>query len=102
MKIANSLTELMGNTPLLSMDKWSASMGVGTPVIAKVESAQYDFYQAMDLFHRMRDTPDNSRQKQTHRSCRAVSQDIQRGAFYLSAERNLHCFRAMETKSDTG
>lgn len=37
MKIANSLTELMGNTPLLSMDKWSASMGVGTPVIAKVE-----------------------------------------------------------------
>ncbi len=37
MKIANSLTELVGNTPLLSMDKWSASKGVATPVIAKVE-----------------------------------------------------------------
>lgn len=37
MKIVNSLTELVGNTPLLSMDKWSASKGVATPVIAKVE-----------------------------------------------------------------
>lgn len=37
MKIANSLTELVGNTPLLSMDKWSASKGVANPVIAKVE-----------------------------------------------------------------
>lgn len=37
MKIANSLTELMGNTPLLSMDKWSATKGVANPLIAKVE-----------------------------------------------------------------
>lgn len=37
MKISNSLTELVGNTPLLSMDKWSASKGVANPVIAKVE-----------------------------------------------------------------
>lgn len=37
MKIANSLTELVGNTPLLSMDKWSASKGVANPLIAKVE-----------------------------------------------------------------
>ena len=36
-KIANKLTELIGNTPLLELTKFSASKGLQTPVIAKVE-----------------------------------------------------------------
>lgn len=37
MKIANRLTELVGNTPLLRMDKWSAAKGTANTIIAKVE-----------------------------------------------------------------
>lgn len=37
MTIAQSLTELVGNTPLLSLNKFSAKQGLDTPVIAKVE-----------------------------------------------------------------
>lgn len=37
MKIANKLTELVGNTPLLRMDKWSAAKGTANTIIAKVE-----------------------------------------------------------------
>lgn len=37
MKIANRLTELVGNTPLLCMDKWSAAKGTANTIIAKVE-----------------------------------------------------------------
>ena len=36
-KIAKQLTELIGNTPLLELNKFSEAKGVGTPVIAKVE-----------------------------------------------------------------
>ncbi len=37
MSIAKSLTELVGNTPLLELNKFSQSKGLDTPVIAKVE-----------------------------------------------------------------
>lgn len=37
MKIANRLTELVGNTPLLRMSKWSETKGTTNPIIAKVE-----------------------------------------------------------------
>ncbi|MBQ0073571.1 MAG: cysteine synthase A [Prevotella sp.] len=37
MSIAKSLTELVGNTPLLQLNKFSASKGLKTPIIAKVE-----------------------------------------------------------------
>ena len=36
-KIAKQLTELIGNTPLLELNKFSESRGIATPVIAKVE-----------------------------------------------------------------
>ena len=36
-KIAKQLTELIGNTPLLELTKFSESKGIETPVIAKVE-----------------------------------------------------------------
>lgn len=36
-KIAKQLTELIGNTPLLELTKFSESKGLQTPVIAKVE-----------------------------------------------------------------
>ena len=36
-KIAKQLTELIGNTPLLEVNKFSQAKGVETPVIAKVE-----------------------------------------------------------------
>ncbi|MBQ9203676.1 MAG: cysteine synthase A [Prevotella sp.] len=37
MKIAKQLTELIGNTPLLELNKYSQAKGIETPVIAKVE-----------------------------------------------------------------
>lgn len=37
MAIAQSLTELVGNTPLLSLNKFSANKGLETSIIAKVE-----------------------------------------------------------------
>lgn len=37
MRTANRLTELVGNTPLLRMNRWSESKGLRTPVIAKIE-----------------------------------------------------------------
>ena len=36
-KIAKQLTDLIGNTPLLELSKFSESKGIQTPVIAKVE-----------------------------------------------------------------
>ena len=36
-KIAKQLTELVGNTPLLELNKFSKAKGVETPIIAKVE-----------------------------------------------------------------
>ena len=36
-KIAKQLTDLIGNTPLLELNKFSESKGIGTPLIAKVE-----------------------------------------------------------------
>lgn len=36
-KIAKQLTELIGNTPLVELNKFSESKGIQTPVIAKVE-----------------------------------------------------------------
>ncbi len=36
-KIAKQLTELIGNTPLLELNKFSQSKGITTPLIAKVE-----------------------------------------------------------------
>lgn len=36
-KIAKQLTELVGNTPLLELNKFSALKGIDTPIIAKVE-----------------------------------------------------------------
>lgn len=36
-KIATQLTDLIGNTPLLQLDKFSAQKGLQTPIIAKVE-----------------------------------------------------------------
>lgn len=36
-KIAKQLTELIGNTPLLELNKYSTAKGLATPVIAKVE-----------------------------------------------------------------
>ena len=36
-KIARQLTELIGNTPLLELGKFSAFKGLQTPLIAKVE-----------------------------------------------------------------
>ena len=37
MEIAKTLTELVGNTPLLELNKFSASKQIETPIIAKVE-----------------------------------------------------------------
>ncbi len=37
MAIKNSLTELIGNTPLLALNKYSQQKGIDTPLIAKVE-----------------------------------------------------------------
>lgn len=37
MAIAQSLTELIGNTPLISLNKYSEKLGLDTPLIAKVE-----------------------------------------------------------------
>ncbi|MBO4606699.1 MAG: cysteine synthase A [Prevotella sp.] len=36
-KIAKQLTELIGNTPLLELNKFSKKKGISTPIIAKVE-----------------------------------------------------------------
>ena len=36
-KIAKQLTELIGKTPLLELNKFSKSHGIETPIIAKVE-----------------------------------------------------------------
>ena len=36
-KIAKQLTELIGNTPLLELNKYSQAKGITTPIIAKVE-----------------------------------------------------------------
>ncbi|MBO4827692.1 MAG: cysteine synthase A [Prevotella sp.] len=36
-KIAKQLTELIGNTPLLELNKFSQAKGISTPIIAKVE-----------------------------------------------------------------
>ena len=36
-KIAKKLTELIGNTPLLELNKFSAKKGLQTPIVAKVE-----------------------------------------------------------------
>ena len=36
-KIAKQLTELVGNTPLLELNKYSQAKGLQTPIIAKVE-----------------------------------------------------------------
>jgi cysteine synthase A len=36
-KIAKQLTELVGNTPLLELNKFSQAKGIKTPIIAKVE-----------------------------------------------------------------
>ena len=36
-QIAKQLTELVGNTPLLELNKYSQIKGLATPVIAKVE-----------------------------------------------------------------
>ncbi len=36
-QIAQQLTDLIGNTPLLQLNKFSKAKGVDTPVIAKVE-----------------------------------------------------------------
>lgn len=36
-KIAKKITDLIGNTPLVELDKYSKSRGLDTPVIAKVE-----------------------------------------------------------------
>lgn len=36
-KIAKQLTELIGNTPLLELNKFSKAKGVWTPIIAKIE-----------------------------------------------------------------
>ena len=36
-KIAKQLTELIGNTPLLELTKFSEAKGLETPIIAKVE-----------------------------------------------------------------
>ena len=38
MAIAQSLTELVGNTPLLALNSFSAKQGIDSPIIAKVES----------------------------------------------------------------
>lgn len=36
-KIAKKLTELIGNTPLLELNKYSETKGLATPIVAKVE-----------------------------------------------------------------
>ena len=36
-KIAKQLTELIGNTPLLELNKFSTTQGIETPIVAKVE-----------------------------------------------------------------
>lgn len=36
-KIAKKLTELIGNTPLLELNKFSAEKGLDTPILAKIE-----------------------------------------------------------------
>ena len=36
-KIAKQLTELIGNTPLLELNKFSMAQGIETPIVAKVE-----------------------------------------------------------------
>ncbi len=36
-KIAKQLTELIGNTPLLELNKFSEAKGIATPIVAKIE-----------------------------------------------------------------
>ena len=36
-KIAKKLTDLIGHTPLLELNKFSAARGIATPIVAKVE-----------------------------------------------------------------
>lgn len=36
-KVAKQLTELIGNTPLLELGKFSTAKGLHTPIVAKVE-----------------------------------------------------------------
>ena len=37
--IANTLTELIGRTPMLRLSRYSAAMGLATPIVAKIEMA---------------------------------------------------------------
>lgn len=37
--IANTLTDLIGHTPMLRLSRYSAAMGLATPIVAKVEMA---------------------------------------------------------------
>ena len=37
--IANTLTELIGRTPMLRLSRYSAAMGLATPIVAKIETA---------------------------------------------------------------
>lgn len=38
MSIANSLTEIIGRTPLLRLNRFSAESGIVNPIVAKIES----------------------------------------------------------------
>lgn len=37
--IANTLTDLIGHTPMLRLSRYSAAMGIATPIVAKIEMA---------------------------------------------------------------
>lgn len=37
--IANTLTDLIGHTPMLRLSRYSAAMGLATPIVAKIEMA---------------------------------------------------------------
>ena len=38
MSIANSLTDIIGRTPLLRLNRFSAESGIVNPIVAKIES----------------------------------------------------------------
>ena len=53
-KIAKQLTELVGNTPLLELNKYSQAKGLETPVIAKLSSSATPHFWSSTSIHRQR------------------------------------------------
>ena len=47
-QIARQLTELIGNTPMVELPRYSAEAGLGRPIVAKVEAMMGTIVKAFD------------------------------------------------------